>query len=78
MKFMKITQNMRPEEIRAQMVLKGISQVSLAQKVGVHPVMISRVIYGRGTSRKVREIIATAIDCQVSDIWPPRARKTSP
>jgi predicted transcriptional regulator len=52
---------MNASEIRALLVLKGISQATIADQLGVSNAMISQVIDGKRTSRRVQEAIADAM-----------------
>ncbi|HEX3045821.1 MAG TPA: helix-turn-helix transcriptional regulator [Bacillota bacterium] len=51
------------------MILKGITQVSIAKKLGVAPSMISMVIYGKEKSPRVRKEIARILGKPVREIW---------
>jgi transcriptional regulator with XRE-family HTH domain len=52
------------------------SQEQLAELVGVRPNAISRFEMGVNTPRdRTRVAIACALNCEVSDIWPPLERR---
>jgi lambda repressor-like predicted transcriptional regulator len=57
-------------EIKAALALAGIYQTDIARKVGVHPVHVNDVIYGRRPTPRIRAAIAEAINKPVSEIWP--------
>lgn len=61
---------MKPNEILAALMLKGVKQREIAQKLKVTHVAINHVIYGRGKSRRVQEEIARIIGRDVNEIWP--------
>lgn len=58
-----------PEEIKASLILKKITQNSIAKKLGVTPSMVSMVIHGTEKSPKVRKGIAKVLGKRVRDIW---------
>lgn len=51
------------------MMLKGITGKFLAKKAGVSETWISLVINGRGTSARIRKVIADAVGMNVEDLW---------
>ena len=55
--------------IKIEMLKKGISGAEIARSVGVTRVAIYHVIEGRSNSKKLRQSIADALGCQVSDLW---------
>lgn len=56
--------------IKALLVEKGITQVSIAQKIGVSRVTISVVLGGHGKSRRIQVAIARALRMRLTDLWP--------
>jgi lambda repressor-like predicted transcriptional regulator len=52
---------MTPREIKAELILKGITHLELARRAKVDPSMITRVIQYQRKSYKVRWVIARAI-----------------
>ena len=48
---------MKPNEIRAQLVLRGITQRSISEKTGVSEQMVSMVINGYRNGKKAQVII---------------------
>lgn len=61
--------NMKPNEIRAALLLKNITLAEIAKQLGVHRPHISAVIYGNRPTRYVREAIAKAIDLPVEQVF---------
>ncbi|HEX3048676.1 MAG TPA: helix-turn-helix domain-containing protein [Bacillota bacterium] len=58
-----------PSEIKAALILKGITQASIAKKLGVSSSLVSMVIHGTEKSKKVRREIAGILGKSVRDIW---------
>lgn len=58
-----------PQEIKANLILRGISQVSIANQLGVTPSLVSMVIHGTEKSPKVRKVIARLMDKSITEIW---------
>lgn len=61
---------MKPNEIRAALVLAEVSQASLAAKLGVSRAAIFYVINGNRPSPRIRTAIAEAISKPVSEVFP--------
>jgi len=61
---------MRPEEIKARLILRGITQAEIARRLKVSRGAISQVISGRERNQRIRKAIARALGLKVSDIWP--------
>jgi lambda repressor-like predicted transcriptional regulator len=59
-----------PQEIKASLILKGVSQVSIARKLGVAPSLVSMVIHGTEKNEKIRKAIAKIIEKPVRELWP--------
>lgn len=64
---------MTPNEIRAELVRKGIMIKDIAKKAGVSPEAVSMTISDRSRYKgyKIRPYIAKAIGRKVDEIWPP-------
>lgn len=62
--------DMDPQEIRVELLRKGITQAELARELGVSSSLVTRVIDGTSVSHRVRERIARAIQIDVRRIWP--------
>jgi transcriptional regulator with XRE-family HTH domain len=68
---------MTPREIRAQMVLKGITLTGLAAKLKVDHSFVWQVVNGRRNNVRVRGAIADAIGLPVDKVFdssPPQKR----
>ena len=61
---------MRPEEIKARLILRGITQAEIARRLKVSRGAISQVISGQERNQRIRKAIARALGLKVSDIWP--------
>jgi len=59
-----------PAEIKAMLLLRGISQTEIAEVAGVERSRVSEVINGRRTTRRIREAVAKALGKEVAAIWP--------
>ncbi len=60
---------MDPREIKAALMLKGVTQASIARKLGITPSLISMVIQGKEKTPRVRQAIAEVIGKKVEEIW---------
>ncbi|HBS58113.1 MAG TPA: hypothetical protein DEA44_02475 [Firmicutes bacterium] len=61
---------MKPNEIRAELLLKGIRPTMIASKLKVSRAAVSNVISGKFKSIRIQEEIAQLIDRTVEEIWP--------
>ncbi|HMM19952.1 MAG TPA: helix-turn-helix transcriptional regulator [Selenomonadales bacterium] len=61
---------MKPNEIRAELLLKGIRPAMIAGKLKVSRAAVSNVISGKFKSLRIQEEIAQVIDRTVEEIWP--------
>ena len=59
-----------PIEIKIDLIRANILQSQIARKLGVSKVIITNVIKGRRTSRRVKKAIAKAIGRRVEELWP--------
>lgn len=59
-----------PNQIRARMVLLGITVVSVAKPLLVCPEAVTMVIHNKRRSPYIRQAIADAIGVPVTEIWP--------
>lgn len=57
-------------KVKSLMVLKGISGVEIARRLGLSPVTIYIVVSGRGKSRRVQQTIADALGMSFAELWP--------
>ena len=64
---------MKPNEIRAELLLRGVRPSEIARKLKVGRAAISNVITGCGKSRRIQEAIAEMIGKTVEEIWPEKA-----
>lgn len=61
---------METREIKALMMMKGITSASIAKKVGVTRTWVSLVLTGKRNSPRIRKAIAKAIGWPVEKLWP--------
>ena len=61
---------MTPREIKAALILKGITQTAIAKKLGVLTCTVGQVIAGRSKSARIAKQIAEELGLKVEDIWP--------
>lgn len=52
------------------MVLKGITGVDIAKKLGISPDTVYVVVGGYGKSRRIQEAIAKALGMPYEELWP--------
>lgn len=71
---------MKPREIKAELVRKGIALQEIADEVGCDKSQVSNCIRGKGLYQNVREIIAKSLNKEVHEIFkkdhPKPKRKT--
>ena len=67
---------MTEKELRMLMLLLDISQVSIANKLGVPRSYVNQVITGDRAFPHVRQAIAEAVHKTVDEIWPPELKET--
>ena len=71
---------MHPEQIKAEMRMKGVTPAMLCDELGLSRSMITHVIHGHARSKRVEERISQIIGKAISDIWAthkPRLRRVS-
>lgn len=64
---------MKPNEIRAALLLRDIRPIEIARKLKVGRSAVCNVITGYGKSRRIQEAIAEMIGKTVEEIWPEKA-----
>lgn len=64
------TKDLQPNEIRANLALKCITQSAIARALNVQPSAIQKVIDGISVSDRIRRAVAAAIDMEVNEVWP--------
>ncbi len=62
--------DLKPNEIRSKLALKGITQAAIARTLGCTPSAVGKVINGLSTSDAIRRALAQAIDMDVAQVWP--------
>lgn len=61
---------MQPNEIRAALILKGITGVSIARSLGVPQQNVAAVIALTRRTPRIRQAIAAAIGKPVAEVFP--------
>ena len=61
---------MTSNQIKAALIERGIKILDIANRARVSPTTVSVVLTGKGKSRHIQMVIATAIDMKYSDVWP--------
>lgn len=57
------------EKIKAQMVLKGVSQREICRTLHVAPATVSLIVSGKKKSRRIRRAIAKALGASYESLW---------
>ena len=60
---------MKPTEIKAALILRGIKIVDIAKGIGVTQPTVTMTMYGIRKSERVRRAIAEAIGWSYKDVW---------
>lgn len=60
---------MTPNEIKSQMILKGIKQTDIAAKLGILRSSVSGAISGKRPSKRVQVAIAKALGLKYKNVW---------
>lgn len=63
---------MHPEQIKAQIRMRGTTPAAIADEFDITPQAISCVIRGVSTSERVQDRIAELIGKPVDQIWKPK------
>lgn len=72
---------MHPEQIKAELRMKGITLTALADECDVSRSMVTQVIYGVARSQNIANRISKIIGKPVGTIWPtpkPALRRARP
>lgn len=64
-------------KIRALMILKGVTNVTIARRTGVSETWVSLVICGHERSVRIRKAIAEMIGVAVEELWPEEKDKAA-
>ncbi len=67
---------MHPEQIKAEIRMRGTTPAAIADDLSLTPMTVSNVIHGRTTSRKVALAISSIIHKPLGKIWPGRYEPT--
>jgi len=62
--------DMPPNEIRIEMIRKGVTQSGLARDIGVSVQGVHMTIEGKSVSHRVRTAVAEAIGKDLKEVWP--------
>lgn len=61
---------MKPNEIRAALLIKDVRPTDIANKLAVSRAAVSSVIGGTLKSKRIQEEIAGIIEKTVEEVWP--------
>jgi transcriptional regulator with XRE-family HTH domain len=61
---------MTPIDLRILLLKAGVSQASIAKKLGVTLGFVNQIVYGRRSTKRVRMAIARAVGKRAEDLWP--------
>jgi lambda repressor-like predicted transcriptional regulator len=64
---------MTPQEIKAELIRRGISQTQIARSIQVTPGAINNVIHGLKDTERIRQAIADAIERSLYEVWPKKS-----
>lgn len=56
-------------KVKAQMVLKGVTQREICRTLHVTPATVSLIVSGKKKSRRVRKAIAKALGARYEELW---------
>jgi len=65
---------MHPEQIKAEMRMRGYTQARLADEMGVKKSTVSQVISGTGKSLPIQTAIAKLLGKKITELWPGQIR----
>jgi len=60
---------MIPRKRKAILVERGITQTSIARELGITLSVVSRVVSGTATSRRVQEAVCSRLELPFGDVW---------
>lgn len=63
---------MRPNEIKAEMVRAGVTQVSIARQSGYSAAYVGDIIAGNRRNAGIERLIAHSIEREPHDVFEPR------
>lgn len=59
----------RFDYVRGLLIMNRIDRAAIAQKLGVSYSCVTKVVSGRGKSRRVMQAIADALDMSFEELW---------
>ena len=60
---------LKPNQIKARLVERGISQTSVARKLGISNITVSVVIGGYGKSMRIMKYLAEILEMPFNEVW---------
>lgn len=60
----------KPNEIRAKLLLRGVRLTDIAADLGVERGTVCTVVHGRGKSRRIARRISDLTGIPISHLWP--------
>lgn len=64
-----MSKRVSPNEIKALMMLKGVTNIRIAKEEGVSKTWVSLVLNNHKKSARIRLAIANALGVKVEDLW---------
>jgi lambda repressor-like predicted transcriptional regulator len=61
---------MTAREIKAALILKGVTQTAIAKEAGISQTLVNLTIQGVERNRKARNGISKALGIPIHEIWP--------
>ena len=61
---------MKPNEIKSQLVLRGVTATAIARSLGLARPNVTATISGKRRTARIRQAIADAIGRPVSEVFP--------
>lgn len=68
---------MKPNEIKAALVLNGITATSIAKTIGLPRPNVSETISGVRKTKRIRKAIANAIGMPVEEVFPEQTKEAA-
>jgi len=67
---------MKPVQIKAALLLNGVTQAEIAEVTGKERARVNEVINGRGANKDIRIAVANAIQKPLLDVFPDEKFRT--
>lgn len=64
-------------QIKAQLILAGITHKQIAESLGVQRPSVSEVVGGLKKSKRIRAAVARALGTTIEALWPPENNRAA-